>query len=252
MASRTEYRQVAQALRKVLKGRRVTYEELGEKLGISSRTVKRIMHGNDYSMAKLAEVCDAIGIKFFDLMRLAQEEEREESFKLTVEQEEFLATNPKHFKFFSKLVKGLSLQAIKENYGLTNKALVSYVKDLESFGLLDRLSDSQVQLKVKGSAHDFIRNGPLSRTIARRDMQKWGAQLLESGPEFKSFFTSSGTYLSEKSIKEFIKAAEELAARFRLISQRERSLLAESELTKVRWALGIVYPFTSWTDDMEL
>ena len=248
---RSEYRQVATALRKVIKGRRLTYDDLGLKLGVSSRTVKRIIQGEDCSMSKLAEVCDVLEIRFFDLMRLAQEEE-EEHFALTLEQEEFLAVQPKHFKFFSNLVNGLTPLDIKERYHLTSKVTDGYVKDLESFGLLERLNMQEIKLNVRGKAHTFLTGGPLSKLIAVHDMKKFTTQLLQSDSQGRSFSTSSGTFLTQKSIDEFIKASEELAAKFRLIAQRERSLFPEATLTKVRWLLGLVYPFSSWTDEIEL
>lgn len=94
--------------------RGLTYEALGEKLGVSSRTVKRIIRvATDYSVAKLAEVCEVVGIKFFDLMQLAHEESFE-TFELSEAQEEFLAASPRHFRFFRELVFGLSPDGIRE------------------------------------------------------------------------------------------------------------------------------------------
>ena len=64
MTESSEYKQIASALRKVLKGKGITYEEIGERLGFSSRTIQRVINGDDYSISKLADICDSIEIKF--------------------------------------------------------------------------------------------------------------------------------------------------------------------------------------------
>jgi transcriptional regulator with XRE-family HTH domain len=251
MSARFEYRQIAAALRKVLKARGLTYEELAAKVGVSERTVKRIIHGDDYSLTKLAEVCEAIGVKFFDLMRLA-EDEAEETFQLTLEQEELLAANLKHLKFFWDLVDGRSVAWIKKRYGLTDRQFRGYLKDLEEFGLIERLSGDEVRLKVVGRAHTLLSGGPLNRVIGAEDLRRFTEHILARQPGTHSFSTSSGTQLSKKSIDEFIKEGEALAAKFRLVSQRECSVLPETELVKVRWLVGIAHPFVGWAESFEI
>lgn len=246
-----EYKQIAAALRKVLRGKGLTYEELGRRLNISSRTVKRIIHGEDYSIAKLSEVCDAAGIKFFDLMHLAQEEV-EETFQLSEDQETYFAGYPKHFKFFCELLDGLSVSAIRDKHGLNAKQAREYVRNLESIGLLDRLPDDQVKLRAKARALNFISNGPLDKAIGRLELARFAELMYDRGVDVKSFATSSGTTLTAKSIADYKKDLEELAARYRLIAQREESLFGSDQLISVRWLLAIIHPYVSWTDQLKL
>lgn len=246
-----EYKQIAAALRKVLKGKNLTYEELGRRLSISSRTVKRIIHGEDYSVAKLAEVCEAAGIKFFDLMYLAQEE-IEETFQLSEEQETYFASYPKHFKFFCELLDGLSVKMVRETHGLNAKITRDYVRDLESIGILERLAGDEVKLKVKARALNFIKNGPLDKAIGRQEMARFAEVMYGRGGDVKSFATSSGTKLTAKSIADYKKDLEDLAGRYRLIAQREESLQAKEEMISVRWLLAIIHPYVSWTDQLKL
>jgi transcriptional regulator with XRE-family HTH domain len=251
MSSTTsEYRQIAAALRRVMKGRKITYEDLGARLGVSSRTAKRIIHGDDYPVGKIAEVCDVIGIKFFDLMQLAHEEQ-ETSFQLTVEQEEYFAASLQHYLFLQELLRDRSLDAIRTRHGLSRKDTDRYLRELEKTGVLERFTGESFRLKVRGG-HNFISNGPLERAIGRRDLLRFMEHHYERPEGTRCFSTSSGTAVSRKTIEEFTREAGELAAKYRLIAQRERSLLPETDLVRVRWLLGIVYPFDTWVQEIAL
>lgn len=247
MSGAFEYRRIAAAFRRVLKARGITYEAVATKLGTSSRTVKRIVNGDDYSIAKLADACEAVGIKFFDLMHLANEEEYE-SFQLTLDQEEFLATNLKHFKVFRDLVQGKSMVEVKDLYGLSSKAANEYAKDLESIGLLERHPGNQVKLLVKSRLHTFLTDGPLSRAVVLKDLQLFVERLHVRAKTHESFSISSGTRLSAKSVATFEHDAKELVARYQLVAQREQSMLPDDELKSVRWLIGLVSPFSTWVD----
>jgi transcriptional regulator with XRE-family HTH domain len=245
-----EYRQIAAALHRVMKGRKITFDELGKRLGISSRTAKRMIHGDDYSISKIAEVCEAIGIRFFDLMQLAHEE-HEASFEMTLEQEEYFATSPKHYRFFQLIKRGVSLVDLRKEHKLTKKDTDRYLRDIEKVGLLERYPDEKFKIKVRGG-HNFISKGPLEKTIARKDTERFMNAIYGENKELKSYSTSSGTAVSAKTIEGFLKEAEALAAKYRLIGQRERSLLPAKDLIRVRWMIGIVYPFDTWIQEIPL
>jgi transcriptional regulator with XRE-family HTH domain len=251
MSRAPEYRQIAAALRRVLKGRKITYEALGEKLGVSSRTVKRIIQGDDYSVAKLAEVCGAVGIKFFDLMQLAHEESYE-TFELTEAQEEFLAASPRHFRCFRELVQGLTLEEVRAKHRLSAKATSDYARELESIGLLERLPHGAVRLTVSAKSHTFRSDGPLARRIASKDMERFFAKLEARDGKQRAFSTSSGTKISPKSLDAFRADAMALAQKYQLVAQREQSVLPPEELTTARWLIGSVHPFESWIDEQTL
>ena len=248
--SNNEYRQIAAALYRVMKGRKITFGELGKRLGVSSRTAKRIIHGDDYSISKVAEVCEAIGIRFFDLMQLAHEEE-ESSFEMTMEQEEFFAASVKHYRFLQLIKRGKTLVEIRSEQQLTKKDTDRYLRDLEKLGLVDRCPDEKFKIKVRGG-HNFIRKGPLEKAIAWKDTERFTKAIYERTGDLQAFSTSSGTAVSAKTNESFKKEAEALAAKYRLIGQRERSLLPAKDLIRVRWMLGIVYPFDTWIQEVPM
>lgn len=248
-SAKSEYRQIAAALQRVIKGRKITYEELGKRLGISSRTVKRIIKGDDYSISKLAEVCDCIGIRFFDLMQLAHEE-KEESFQLTKEQEEFFASSPQHYKFLTELIRKKKLQEIRDQNNITRKDTDRYLRDLEKMGILERLPGEDYKLKVRGG-HNFISNGPLDKAISRRDALRF-LEMIQDEKGTKCFSTSSGIWMSLESIKKLTGEMSELAAKYRIVAQREYSLLPEKELVRMRWMFSAVWPFESWIAELKL
>ena len=256
MATEAVYRQIALAFKRVLKSRGITYEDLAERLDVSERTIKRMIGGDDGSIGRIAEACEAVGVKFFDLMTIAQEQE-DESFELTLEQEEFLAESTSHHVVFRQLIKGWTFDEIHERHALSKRELRGIMRDLESFGLVERYEGDRIESPFANRPQNFISGGPLQYAVGIRDLQHFTEFLYSrddsDGEErVRSASMSSGTRMSQESIDAWIEDAERLAEKYVQIAQREQSVLADDKLIQLRWLNAIVYPFSSWIDKVRL
>src|SRR4030095_3686674 len=82
------------ALKRMLKGRDLTYADVATGLGLSEASVKRMFSRRDFTLQRLEDVCRIAGIEFVELVRAVAEEDTGAS-QLTIEQEQEIVSDPK-------------------------------------------------------------------------------------------------------------------------------------------------------------
>lgn len=238
------------ALRKVLKNRKLTYKQVAGRLGVTEQTVKRMFSGDgDFPASRLFEICDAVDVDFFAVAASA-EVKKEETFQLTVEQEQFFVDHPGHLVFFEELRAQKSPAEIRAAAGISVRSTQKYLRDLESVGVLERLPKDAVKLKVRG-AHNWLQHGPLGRAHSRRSFMQM-FDFLETRADRdlgENLMTSTETDgATHGTLKDMVRELKELAGRYRVICQRDAKLRRPDELVKARWALCVASPFRPTTE----
>ena len=97
------------ALKRLLKGRGMTYAQLATKIDLSEASVKRMFSQQTMTLARLDEICEALGIGLTELVEHARPE-HEPLSALSEEQEEELVSDPRLF-----LTLYLALNRWREN-----------------------------------------------------------------------------------------------------------------------------------------
>ena len=82
------------ALKQVLKSRGVTYAEVARRLSLSEASIKRVFAKETFTLRRLDEICQLLGIEITDLARVV-EHEADAVTHLTLEQEKQLVSEPK-------------------------------------------------------------------------------------------------------------------------------------------------------------
>lgn len=100
-----EYKSILASVKVALKAKGITYAQVAMHLGVSEQTIKRLFIGQDGSIGRLVDVCNFIGISFFEITRMAAED-REHTFGLSIGQEEYFCENPVDYAVFDELLKG--------------------------------------------------------------------------------------------------------------------------------------------------
>jgi len=246
-----EYRQLTQALKTALKTKKMTYAAVGKSINLSERSIKRILGGEDSSIGTLVDICEAVGIKFFDLLNLVNKEE-EESYALSVEQEELLSTNMVHFAVYSGLADGVTPEMMLKKHPVTSKRLSGYLRDLERWGLLERHPGGRIKMTYRGSLN-FRTGGPLSAVFAKKELHL----LIDQGLQPKSaervqFLTATTCDMTRETAEAFKGELEDVARRYRLRAQTDRAISAKENLVQGAFTLGVVAPFKSWYDTLRI
>lgn len=96
-------------IKKLLKLKKLTYEEVETDLECSVPTVKRILGAEELTLTRLLQFCELLEV--------------------------FLAKNQAHFAYLLKLYAGQSPKQIAEKYGLTARSTDNYLIALEKHEL---------------------------------------------------------------------------------------------------------------------
>lgn len=249
-ASSRDYAAIAGVLRKVAKARGWTYAKLAERLGVSEQTVKRLFNGGDAPVSRLAQVCEALGTSFVEIVKLV-DEPPDRFYHLTLAQEAFFAENPAYFAFFTLLRERVTVDAIAERYGLTPDSVYKYLRALDRLGLIELHPGNKVKLLVEGGLR-LLRGGPI--------MKRQGAAMFKDIHEFfaspesdneLSRIMAREVRMTRKTLLELKRELEELASRYRRRALRETELVPEKDLVDAAWLLALAAPYKhDWPGDV--
>jgi transcriptional regulator with XRE-family HTH domain len=227
-----------------------TYQALAVKLRVSIATAKRMLNGDDLSMDRALEICDAIGVNFSEF--LADTAAASVRYRYYTEaQEQYLAKRFDHFAFLRLMQKGWSTDQIREAFGLGDRDIAAYTGDLERAGFLVTTPQGHVRLLAKDGM-DWTPNGALWKVF----MRGWVDSVVESfhGTPFaedRAFVDITQRTLSAESFAQLQRELDELSRKYKAIGAAEmrtkrkgqtfrtyHSLFMLSEWTKDFWKVG--------------
>ncbi|MEE4379507.1 MAG: helix-turn-helix transcriptional regulator [Candidatus Competibacteraceae bacterium] len=160
------------ALKKCLKSRGMTYQQLAEKLEISEASVKRIFAEHSFSLQRLEQICRLLDMDFYDLAKLTRMFAGNRSSVLSPEQEQDLADQPELLTFFYLLLNGWTPTRIAQEYGLSETQNVRFLARLDRLKLIDLLPSNQVRLRTSRNIA-WQPGGPVRRLYERQVKQEF-------------------------------------------------------------------------------
>lgn len=230
------YKVLTTELKKILKIKKIKYAHLAEQMGMSESSVKRLMSADDAPLSKIESLCEIAGISFFDLVDLCKEEKLE-FYRLTKEQAKYFAHNPHYFEFFTLLYEQRkTVSQIKENFGLTKKSVMLYLKKLEELKLLERHPHDKVVFLIKGSI-DISEIEGLGRHLISKSLDTFKDVVLT--PELLENLKKEGregtlhiseSHLRKESAALLMADLKEFMQKIHKISTREKKVYPKSEL----------------------
>ena len=194
MASMAQSQSMVDALKQILKSRRVSYEQVAAHLGLSLSTVKRLFAAGDFTLRRLEAVCELVDVDLLELAREA-EAERLRVASLTAEQERTLVADPELLLVAICALNRWGFERILEHYRIAKPRLIALLVRLDRLGLIELLPENRIKLRV---ARNFawLPDGPIHRYFvnhvqtellagsfdASRDMHRfaWGMVTAES------------------------------------------------------------------------
>ncbi|WP_157496819.1 helix-turn-helix domain-containing protein [Hahella ganghwensis] len=236
---RAENWELMQALRRALKAKGMTYRQLGNELGISEATVKRMFREQDCSLSRLTQICNLLNISVYDLMSVAQQQE-ESTTPLTPQQEQYLATHPGHFAFLLCLLQRQSPDQIQSRHQLTDRCVFYYLRDLDRQNFLELAEHNRFRLKV-GPQVRWSLQGPLQQKLKEVN-QIFIRHVMDHNLDPGYAFESSFRFMSQSTLDAFCEDLRQLSRKYRRHSAQEDALLPNEALRGVKWTLAIA-PF---------
>ena len=161
MASIAQSQNMVNTLKRKLRTRRVSYEQIARHLGLSLSTVKRLFSTGGFTLRRLEAVCELAEVDLLELARDA-ESERLRVTSLTVEQERELVADPELLLVAICALSRWRFERIFERYQMTRPHLIKLLVRLDRLGLIELLPENRIKLRV---APDFawLPDGPIHR-----------------------------------------------------------------------------------------
>lgn len=206
-------------LKRFLKAQGVTYAELARRVRLSESSVKRMFARQSFTLRRLEQIVNAVGIELSDLVEMLNER-RQYLTELTLEQEEALLAEPKLLLLTYLLINGWPLSAITARYAIEEPELERLLIRLHRAKLIELQPLHRVKLLT---ARNFAwrPDGPVQKFLARQIKTEF----------FESRFTGPGEHfrfvggmLSPGSLAQLEQSIDRLAREFDDLARRDAAL----------------------------
>ena len=228
--------QLLDALKRVLKSRRVTYSELALRIGLSEASVKRLFSQQTFTLARLQQVLKALDMDFFELAKLARGA-GDAPQEMSEEQEQALASEPNLMGVFYLLFNDWQPAQILARYELTEAELTRWLTKLDRLQLIDLMPGNRVKLKV--SRHLRLKpSGAIRAKHGQRTMTDFLAvEFDRHGGHFLFEFRD----ISPASFAVMQRKIDRLAAEFNELAELDSTLPPEQ-----RQSIGLALGMRPW------
>ena len=227
-------------LKTELRRRRVTYARVGEVLGLSESSVKRLFSEGDMSITRLQKICELADLDIGSLSALS-EESRRQLKALPLEDERTLVGDEKLLLLAVHLMNGWSYQRVLNTYHIEPAEGQQSLTRLDRMKLIELHPGNRVRVLISPD-FQWLKGGPIQRFFEKS----------VQGAFFESGFSGEGEmrmvlngWLSMQSIKGFHDNIRRLAREFEAQKQTDKAVpLSERKGTTLvmavrPWALEI-------------
>jgi DNA-binding Xre family transcriptional regulator len=232
--------QLVDELKRHLKAARITYAALAADLGLSESSVKRMFARRNFSLRRLQQICDRLGIEIADLVEKLNER-RSYITELTPEQEQALLADPKLLLMTYLLINGWPLRSITASFEIDDREAESLLIRLHRAKIIELLPRNRVKLLTARNFR-WRRNGPVQRFFQQQVQHEFLDSSFSGDGEH---FTFVGGLLSRTGLAQMRQSIERLAREFDELAGRDAALpLAE------RHGCGAVFAIRPWEFSM--
>lgn len=227
---------VCESLKALLKQQHITYKALAEQLKMSEANIKRMFSLNQFTLARLEQICTVLNISLSDLFLLVEKQKKKIS-QLSPEQELELVSDVKLILVAACVRDGWSFDEIITHYQIDEFSCIQLLAKLDRLKMIELLPNNQYKVLI---AQDFqwIPHGPLEQF-----MTKDGIATFISTPftEENSFrFYIRGTY-SQTSIDIIKRKLNQLKKEVAQLNQEDATLPLEN-----RQHIGLLLAMRPW------
>ncbi|MCA3243325.1 MAG: helix-turn-helix transcriptional regulator [Rubrivivax sp.] len=167
----TSISHVFDVLRAALKAQGITYRALGQRIGLSESSVKRLFSERDMALSRLAQICSAAGLSFDELLSRAAQAPPQLT-QLTLEQERALVADPKLLLVAICCLSQWRYEQMLGSYLLSPAEVVAALTRLDRLGLIELTPGNRYRLLV-GRGFHWRRRGPIMDFLRKRVLDEY-------------------------------------------------------------------------------
>ena len=208
----SQIKQVTQRLKQLLKEQGMTYKSLSEQLQLSEASIKRCFSQQSFTLERLEQVCEALGLTLSDVfIQVAQTQPRVS--QLSQAQERELLENPRLLLAAVCVRDGWQFNEIIDYYDISEPEAVRLMVKLDRLKLIEFLPGNRYRLLI---AQDFrwIPGGPLERFMEQEVMVKFMAPKKNEPWAFRFYlrgrYSASSVEIIQRRLNQLTREAAEL------------------------------------------
>jgi len=202
-------------LKAVLKLRGVTYRELASRLDISEPTIKRDLSRGSFSLERLDQICDAVGIDLEELVHPPAPDAM--LTQLSDEQERAIVTRPKLLLVAYLTANDWRFQEILSTFQLSESELIDILLKLERLGIAEFKAPNRIR-KLTARNFSWRKDGPVHEFFLKRVVPEFfGGRFDGHGDELRFF----GGLLTAESLLKFKAGIDRLATEFEELAHKD-------------------------------
>ncbi len=175
---------MVEALKRILRARKINYAGVAKALKLSEATVKRMFSAADFSLERFEKVCEMAGVGVTELAREV-DSERNYLSRLTLAQEKEIVSNPKLFLVAVCVLNHLTLEQILATYELSKTECLQLLLRLDHIRFIELLPNNRIKLKVSRT-FSWLPGGPIQRFFLESAEREY----------FRSGFERPGEYVA--------------------------------------------------------
>jgi DNA-binding Xre family transcriptional regulator len=206
------------AIKGVLRARKVTYRELAQSIGVSEATVKRDLSRGNFSLLRLDQICSSLGLTLSDLTQ--RPDGAEVITELSDSQERALVSDPKVLLVTYLLVNEWKFQDIVSTFELDENEYVKILLRLDQLKIIEYRPPHRVR-KLTARNFSWRKDGPVHRFFLGRLVPEYFQSAFDGSGDILRFV--AGT-LSHESLARFKASLERLAAEFEVLARNDARL----------------------------
>jgi DNA-binding Xre family transcriptional regulator len=233
----SECAQIITVLKRSLKARGTTYRDLAKAVGLSEASIKRIFAEETFSLARLEQICAALGLSIAEVARMAAQQTTPGGQQLTMEQEQALASESRLLACFHLLLNGRQPAAIARELHLTERELRRLLVKLDTAKLIELQPKLKARLRTS-NVISWRSDGPVRRLYEQQVKTEFLQAEFTGRNELINFGSAE---LSEASAKILTRKAELLARDF-----AELAALDAGVPDKEKRSMGLLLAIRPW------
>ena len=216
---------IVNAIKHQLRQQGITYQALARRLKLSEPTVKRDLARGDFTLSRLEQICQVLGVTIADLANAAPERQLLLT-QLTEVQERALVGNPKMLLVTYLIVNQWKVEEILNTFQIEENDFVSLMLSLDELGII-RFRPPLGVRTLTARNFSWRKDGPVHDFFIRRVAPEY-LQARFDGPGDEFHFV--GGMLSRASLSRVKTALNQIVAEIEELARRDAKLpLAERD-----------------------
>lgn len=232
--------QLIDTLKQELRRQRITYRDVARALKLSEASVKRLFAGRAFTLERLEQVCELLGMSFNELTQLV-EKNLTRTIQLTAAQERELVSDTKLLLMAYLVVNHVEFEQIIQTYDISETEGIRLLARLDRMKIIELLPGNRVRLLIAPN-FDWLAQGPIQQFFEQRIQTEFFDSSFNGPGEIRIFLSGM---LSRDANAQTLRRIQQLAGEINQLVAESKSLPSDqcfgtSLLIAMRpWEVGV-------------